>query len=48
VLPFLRAHKQKLYAWCDQLAASTESEVDDVAAQVIKYVLDALLPDAAA
>lgn len=47
VLPFLRSQKAKLYSWVDELAKSTESDVDDVAAQVLKYVLDALLPDAA-
>jgi hypothetical protein len=44
VLPFLSKQRERLFQWIDELVASTESEVDDVLAQVLKYAIDALLP----
>lgn len=47
VFPFLSTQKERLYAWIDESVESTESEIDDVIAQIIKYVIDALMPDSA-
>lgn len=44
VLPFIAKQKAGLYKWLDDMVKDTASPMDDVAAQIIKYILDMLLP----
>lgn len=43
VMPFLKERKEVLYKWLDDAVKDTESEIDDVLAQIVKHIIDVFI-----